>query len=152
MDNKLLRFYNQNRYLVWIVILTVIAIISLIHILNNYIEKNDLQENDSNIYTGITKKRDENYTVITQKKLDKDTSNIIKTFINYCNTGNPEQAYKLLSDDCKQLLYPSLESFKEKYYNKIFNTKKLYSCQAMVNHDNYYTYQINFTEDILATR
>ena len=152
MDNKLLRFYNQNRYLVWIVVLTIVAVIILIHVLNNFLEEKDIEEYGNSGNENTINKQDKNYSVITGKKLKEETASIIQDFIDYCNNGNVDQAYELLSDDCKETLYPDLESFKTNYYNSIFNTKRLYSYQAMISNDNYHTYQINFTEDILATR
>ena len=34
--NKFFRFYNQNRYMVWIIILSIAAFIALIQILDNF--------------------------------------------------------------------------------------------------------------------
>lgn len=152
MDNKILRFYNQNRYLVWIIILTIVAIISLIYILNNFFAKRDSKSIIQNTETTSSKTQDKNYSVITGKKVESQIPNIINSFIEYCNNGNVEEAYKLLSDECKEVLYPNVESFRKNYYSKVFNTKKLFAYQALISDYSYYTYQINFTEDILATR
>ena len=57
----------------------------------------------------------------------------------------------MLSDECKAILYPSVEDFREKYYNKIFSEKKSYIYQAWITQNDTYTYRINFTEDMLAT-
>ena len=40
--NKFIRFYNQNRYIVWIIILSIAAFIAVIQILDNFAyEKNN---------------------------------------------------------------------------------------------------------------
>lgn len=149
MDNKIIRFYNQNRMLFWTIVLTIIAVIVLIHILNNFAETKIQQtEANTNIYN---QKTDPNYAIISQKNVNTAASNIINSFIEYCNDGKAENAYVLLSDDCKEVLYPTFEEFSKKYYDKIFNTKKLFKAQAMISNNGWYTYQINFTEDILAT-
>ncbi len=150
MDNKLIRFYNQNRMLFWTVILTIVAIIALIHILNNFAAAKKIKQTDTKTIT-YNKNADQNYAVISEKKINSETSNIINYFIQYCNNGKIEEAYALLSNDCKEILYPTIEQFTNRYYNKMFNTKKLFRAQAMVANNNWYTYQINFTEDILAT-
>lgn len=152
MNNRLLRFYNQNRYLVWIIIITIIAVIVLLQILNNFVAEKNLQEYTDNNYEDIKSKNDENYIVLTGRKTNKETSNIINSFIDLCNDGSIQEAYELLSDDCKSVLYPDLQGFKQNYYDKMFNTKKLYSYQAITKNNNYYTYQVRFSEDILATR
>ena len=156
MDNKIIRFYNQNRYLFWAIVVTIVGIVGLIHALNHNIEKQNEKnvQISANINNNVVKNTniDENYTVISGKKLNYVTTNIIKSFIEYCNTGEVEKAYQLLSDDCKEILYPDLETFTKQYVNRIFNSKKLFACQAMITDAEYHTYQINFTEDMLAKR
>ena len=150
MDNWIIRFYNQNRKLFWTVILTIIAVIALIQILNKFAEKKiNLQGANRDIT--YNRKKDPNYAIISENKVDSTASNVISFFINYCNNGRIQNAYDLLSDDCKEVLYPSLEKFIDSYYNKVFKTKKLYKVQALVTNENTYTFQIDFTEDILAT-
>ena len=150
MDNKLIRFYNQNRHMIWIIVLSVIAVISLIYIVNNYIEKSSSYTNNTaEVYN---KKTDRNYSVITEEKVGTKISSIIDVFINNCNSGHVQEAYSILSDECKNILYPTEEDFTKNYYNKIFNSKKLYAKQAWITSGNLYTYRINFTEDILATQ
>ena len=152
MDNKLIRFYNQNRMMFWTIILTIAAVIILIHVLNNFLSEQQSNNMSAQIeMENYSIKTDKDYSVITGKKINSEISEIIDLFINYCNNGNVTEAYALLSNDCKNLLYPTIEKFKEDYYSKIFNTKKLFKAQAMFSNDGVYTYQISFTEDILAT-
>ena len=151
MDNMIIRFYNQNRFIFWTIVVMIIIAISLLHVLNRTAESKSKQNtSDTNITTN--KKLDENYSVISGKQLNTVTTALISEFIDYCNAGDIEKAYELLSDDCKELLYPDLQTFKDSYANKIFDTKKLYACQAMITDDDYHTYQINFTKDMLAQR
>ena len=51
--NMLVRWYNQNRKIIWIVILTIIAIIALLQVLDNNAKKNT---NDNNIKTKMQRK------------------------------------------------------------------------------------------------
>ena len=67
-----------------------------------------------------TKQTEKNYSVISKKQLDDQMGQIIIKFIDYCNSGEINSAYELLSDDCKQILFPSIESFLNNYYNRIF--------------------------------
>lgn len=56
-------------------------------------------------------------------------------------------AYDLLSNECKQVKYPSINDFIDGYYNNNFDGKKSYSYQAW----NGKTYKIELRPDILAT-
>lgn len=148
--NKFVRFYNQNRHMVWIIILSIAAFIAIIQILDNFAyEKNNANQNinsvNNNNYINY------NYSVITEKEVNSNVSEIIDEFIENCNNGQVEDAYEMLSDECKIILYPSLEDFKQKYYNKIFSEKKSYIYQAWISESSMYTYRIDFTEDMLAT-
>ena len=152
MDNKLIRFYNQNRKLFWVIVITIIAVIVLIHVLNAFVKSKNEQERTQESITKIQSiEESNNYSVISNKQLDVGMSQEINEFIDCCNNGEIDNAYNLLSNDCKEILYPDVESFKNNYYNKIFSSKKLYAYQAMYIKDNLYTYKIDFTEDILQT-
>jgi len=71
-----------------------------------------------------------NYSVISKDKIDDNVSeksvNIIEDFFRLCNEANVEEAYKLLSVDCKEELYPTIQDFITKYYNRIFTEKRSY--------------------------
>lgn len=150
--NKLIRFYNQNRHIIWLVILSVTAIIALIQILDDFAyEKNNANKNSNiNTYKNDTPINN-NFSVVTEEEIKSSVTKIIDKFIHYCNNGKVEEAYELLSYECKKVLYPSLEDFTKKYYNRIFTEKKMYVCQAWISEEDLYTYRINFTEDMLAT-
>ena len=111
--NKFVRFYNQHRHIVWIIILSIVAFIAIIQILNNFAyEKNNANQNinevNNNNYINY------NYSVITEKEVNSNVSEIIDEFIEKCNNGQVEDAYAMLSDECKIILYPSLEDFTRK--------------------------------------
>ena len=45
---RILRFYNQNRYIIWIVIVAVILAIGVIRVLNNYAKEENRKSSSSN--------------------------------------------------------------------------------------------------------
>lgn len=146
--NRLVRFYNQNRHIIWIVILSIVAIIAIIQILNKFAYiKSSAKENVNNTNSSINS----NYPVITGQEIKLSIAEIIDEFIEFCSNGQTQEAYKMLSDECKEVLYPTLEDFTKKYYNRIFNEKKTYIYQALISNNNTYTYKVDFTEDMLAT-
>lgn len=149
--NKLGRFYNQNRHIVWIIIAIVVGVIALIQVLDKLAYNKIQEENGISTETSRTNTTSKNYAIVTEQEIDEDKAEIIEEFINLCNNNQVDMAYEILSDDCKEVLYPTLDDFTEKYFSKIFETKKAYSCQAWINEKNSYTYRIDFIQDMLAT-
>lgn len=99
---------------------------------NENIASNTISENNT------TSETNEN-TNIREKK--------IEIFLDFCINGNIDEAYDMLSDECKSLLYPDINSFKEKYYSRIFSAQKVYTI------DNYLgnTYKIKIAENMNNT-
>ena len=157
---NLVRWYNQNRGKFWTVVLIIFAIIFLVQLANNFYKNNS--DKDRNKYnTSSTNRNTINNSIsgklegstslvegsiVSSKNLEAHTS-VIDTFIKFCNNGDIGKAYNLLTDECKEEVFPSLESFKNKYYNNVFNTYKTYSLQNWFGD----TYKIKLTEDSLTT-
>ena len=83
-----------------------------------------------------------------QYELDAD---IVDTFLEYCNNAQPEEAYNLLSNECKEYVYPTLEIFKNSYYSQVFKEKKQYNLQSWISTSKYTVYKIRYTNNILST-
>lgn len=84
----------------------------------------------------------------------EDVSNYIETesdtinaFYLLCKDKKIDLAYEMLSDDCKNILYPSVEDFKNNYYNVIFKSNKDIEIIRFKND----TYRINFFEEAIST-
>jgi len=86
-----------------------------------------------------------------KKEQYEEEDNLVNIFIEYCNKGQINEAYSLLSDNCKQELYQTVEIFEEMYYKNIFKSKRKYNIQSWINKDNYHTYLIRYVNDALAT-
>ena len=151
--NKFIRWYNRNRKTFWLIIVISIIVINIPRVLNQYAKNNkkDVSSSINNTTTYDNKK----YSIISEETIEdkKSTefSNIIDEFIELCNNKNAEEAYKLISNECKEKIYPTLEDFINNYYNKIFENKKTYSIQLWVASGSHYTYKVNLKEDILAS-
>ena len=87
---------------------------------------------------------------ISVEQYQKDT-NLVNTFLEHCNNKEIEEAYSLLSDECKQESYPTIEMFKTNYYNTIFNRKREFNLQSWLTKSNYTVYRIRYTNNMLAT-
>ena len=154
--NKIIRTYNQNRALFITIIIVIALIIIVIQILNSLLKKqNEQAKNTINTNTKIGQNTiiDEQQSIITGEKVQNSETNleIIKRFVERCNEGKIEDAYNMLSLDCKEMLYPSLERFKTMYYDRVFYIKRMYTLKSWYTKASFDTYKITYTEDVLAT-
>lgn len=94
-------------------------------------------------------------TIISGDNIDKETykeeENLVKTFVEYCNKQQIQEAYNLLTNECKEKIYPNIEAFKNSYYDAIFNQNRECNLQSWVTDGNYHTYKVRFIEDVMST-
>lgn len=81
----------------------------------------------------------------------KEEENLVKTFVEFCNAQNYSEAYNLLTKECKNKLYPTLESFKTNYCQIIFGARREYNMQSWISDGGYNTYRVRFTQDFIST-
>ncbi len=156
---KLIRFYNQNRKKIFKIILIIVLIIGLIQLLNyfakqsNNIDKNDYEQknivntNNEKNQDIISNKSLVSGSIVSNEKLKKDVD-VIDEFIKYCNNKDINSAYNLLTEECKEVMFPSVQDFYNIYYLNIFNEKtKTYTVENWTDS----TYQVRYTEDILSS-
>ena len=156
--NRLIRFYNQNRKTIWVWVIAIIFIIAIIQILNNIsIELNKQQANQSQNIVNNTEEK--NYTrqnkavlsdggISDQEK--QESASVVDDFLSHCIKGEIEEAYNLISNDCKKIFYPSLDAFRVQYYEEFFKGNKKYDFQLWSS-VGAVVYQIKIHDDLLAT-
>lgn len=154
--NKIFRFINQNRRIIILLVSIGIFIILLIKALNNLSFKSDNDETDNEIENTSREIQDTRTSVITNTSVGQKTStqnyNLLEEFVNLCNDGNIEEAYQLLSDECKQNVYPNLEGFANNYVNVVFKSRKSIDVKNWIKSGDYITYLVTYSdEDILST-
>ena len=137
---NIIRLYNQNRRKVWRVIIIIASIIILIQMLNFFskkqIEKEQINENsldnaNNDIMDNSNKKDFSSNTTnsligegsVVNDSEHKNKVNLINDFFEFCNNQKYEEAYNLLTDDCKDEMYPEVNVFKTSYCDKIFKGK-----------------------------
>lgn len=113
----------------------VVLVILIIQGLNQYTIAQNKQK---------AQQKQQNQEQRIQKTTDKSNKEYITKFIEYCNEGKIEEAYKMLSETCKKEKYPTIESFKNNYINKLFTVKRDYNITAEDEN-----YKIAFLEDLL---
>lgn len=152
--NKLIRYWNQNRLKIIITGIIIVFIIILIQTINAILKNTRLEENENKETIVDTSRPSE--SVITGEKLPEKTTDAnvetIKQFVDFCNEKDYQSAYNLLTEDCKNELYNTLDIFIENYCNKVFNIEKTYNLELWQYSTNTYTYRITYIENnMLAT-
>lgn len=152
--NRLIRWYNINRHAIWITIVVIILIFGVMKTLNN-LSKNNTKDKSSSTNNSTTTYNKNNYSIISGTNMPNEvtsqSTDIIDSFVKFCNEKDISSAYNLLSNDCKETLYLTEEEFKNNYVNKIFSSYKMYDKRAWINTNSSYTYSIKITEDLLST-
>lgn len=151
---KLIRFYNQNRRKILITILIIVFILGIIQLLNYFSKINVIGKETPNITVNnaetnqglVSDKSAISGQSVSSTKLEKDTK-IIGEFVEYCNKGDINSAYGILTNECKENMFPTIEDFNNIYYSKLFDGYKTYTIENW----NGNTYQVRFTGDILST-
>lgn len=87
---------------------------------------------------------------ISDKQFAAD-SNTVNNFLELCNNNKPEEAYNMLSEECKTEVYPTIEIFKKNYLDTIFYKKREFNLQAWISNSRYVIYKIRYTNNMLAT-
>lgn len=155
--HKILSFYNSNRRVIWIAILAIAFAIILLQTLNNDAKKrnseintNDEINSSSNTTIYPNNQEDSLSSNYNSEKIQDEKLKLISAFLEKCNNGKIEEAYDLLSTDCKEEMFPVLEKFKNDYINLVFNTAKTYDIKLWMS-GKYSIYKISIYENALAT-
>lgn len=138
IDRKIKLFFVTYGRLLFYIITILFGIIFIIQSLNNY-AKNKTQKN---------KLSEEQMVIIEKQKEDEkhDKEYIVK-FIEYCNSKKNEEAYNMLSEECKKEKYNTLNEFNNKYIKNIFSIDIV---EYRINkEDNFYT--VTLVQDVLKT-
>ncbi len=153
--NNIIRKFNQNRKVIFFDIFIIVSVIIAIQVVNSILKKQHEQENV--IGTNETIQNTSSYnsrdTVLSDgkvnTKINEENTNVIDNFIKACNEGKTKEAYNLISEDCKNQMFPTEEDFINNYYSRFFDTKKEYNYQSWITKNNRYTYKIKLYEDMM---
>lgn len=137
--HPLVRFLNQNRREIRNVILVILVFFLVLRLLNNMEEKKVERE--------IT----ENNKIQTELSLIDEHKVAIEDFLEFCKNGDESSAYALLSSECKEQSFKTLNDFRNKYISKYFLTNKSYTITYKSNINGEYNYSVKIFEDILST-
>ena len=160
MFNKLRRYINQNRRKLLIIIGIIVVVILLIRVANDLVAQDSERVNNSgNEIISQEGKTSPNVlhteSIISGDRLSEETATenqeLIRNFIDTCNDGNVDLAYSYLSSNCKEKMFSTVDEFRTKYYNPIFQTKKQYNIENWISSVEAYTYRVYYVDDILSS-
>lgn len=159
MFRKLRLLYYNNREKILIAIGIIILILVLIQIIDNAIKRD--YEEESNIVNANAAFSNQTYLpsgtspVISDSNVSeidlKEDTDIIKQFIDYGNSNNVEGAYNLLSQDCKDEMFATIDRFYNYYFQDVFSEKRSYDLETWDSTPSHVTYRIKYLNDIMAT-
>ena len=160
---KIIRLYNKNRRIIWISLIIVIFCIAIIGVINKVYQEqaNENMEQYSKQLQEASNKENPSevvdyneaaQSITTGGSVDQDIKDevqgVLEQFIQYVTSKQVEQAYNLLTEDCKEILYPTLEGFEQKYCQDLYD--KIYDFQSWSSTDNTYVYQVRFYDNMLS--
>lgn len=156
--------YQSYKFIIW---LAIIIVVLFLIVVNSMSKNNNLQRGSGNRATTSTgvyiSQAEQNELVVKTSKKSEDnlnsvknelgntrlsTTSYIKLFLELCNNQKTDSAYELLSDECKNVLFPEKEIFVEKYCNIYFPYAKSTSISKYGENN---TYKIEFKDDIITT-
>lgn len=159
--NNLRRLYNQNRKGIWWVIIIIAFFLIILQVTNYFVEKANKEKNEENTANNTIKINNEdneqvqintNKSVLTGDELSTTKLNTevgtIKQFLENCKNNKLEDAYNMLTDECKEEMYASVEDFKEFYYENVFESERVsFEVENWIKN----TYKVDIIPDMLST-
>lgn len=152
---NLISWYNQNRKRIWITILTAVGVFFIVwRLIYMWTDNNQTtipqvtQEDISSNLNSVTLSSQKSAITGQTTTISKEGITVIDNFVAYCNSGNLEQAYNLLTNECKEEMFPNINRFQEIYYKPIFGNGK-----RTTKIENWYgdIYIIDYNDDALST-
>ena len=131
------------------IILIALVIWLIIFLINQYLKRLPKKNSMINTYNPDSPIIDDGGSVPTRYR--ENINQTVEEYFNYCNSKNYEQAYNILTDQCKEYLYDNELSLFQEYVDSIFTQNKIYNLQNYSNIDGIYVYDLIILDDIEST-
>ena len=155
--------YQRNRAIIWFIVVVVVLFLLVTRGMDKYAKKvggsgnntttsgsvYEGAETTASVVSNVVAQSNDNYNEINEKLKDIrfTRQDRINLFVQLCNNKKFDTAYEYISEDCKQVLYPTKEDFMNSYGNVIFKTSKM--CQITSFKNN--TYKVKYINDPIST-
>lgn len=149
----LIKYWNQNRKQIILIIAFIAFIFIIIQITNHFLENKENQRAENQARDPYKPSQSVLTGEVVSEEITEKNTQIIEQFVEFCNQKEYENAFGLLSDDCKEIVFNNdVNLFISNYYNINFQDRKTYNLELWMNTSDIYTYQITYYQDnILAT-
>ncbi len=144
---KLRRFFYENKRDIFKIIGIVAIILIFIQLLNQVAKRKNAEQENAKRSVDYGRDISEVSNEKKSSKLYERETSLLKTFTDYCNMKYYEEAYSLLSDECKEALYPTVERFKYDYCDLNFTNPKTCGFQVWSGD----TYKVEIRDDIMSS-
>lgn len=146
---KFRRFFRANKRL-FLIIIIIWAIIFFINMIFTNRPKEYIPTTTYEEHTAVI-----NSSNKTPKSLQDPIEKVIDEYVGYCNEGNYQKAFNMLSEDCRKYEFnDDVQEFMKHVLTKMPTPKKhavqSYS-SVKYNNKNMYIYEVKYLDDILAT-
>lgn len=146
---KFRRWFRKYRN----IILLLFLIWFSIFLINYFLKHKPVENEPITTYEAHQSVIDSTSTV--PKSLQNTIEEMLKEYIGYCNEGNYQKAFNMLSEDCRKYEYnDNVEKFMNHVLVKM-PVPKHYAIQdysnTMYDGKDIYVYEIKYTDDLLAT-
>lgn len=163
------KYYNNYKIVIWIIVIAIVLFLLVTNAMDKILKENSNSSSVNNTTTivAINEKDSTSNTIFNDlastnnvsnavtEKTDSEiineissNENAIKVFVDFCNSSKLDSAYSMLSDDCKEILYPTKSDFISNYYNAYFAEPK----NVYINkYNKQKTYKVDFKLDSILT-
>ena len=152
--NNIISWYNRNRKRI---IGRAVAAFVIIIVLWRMIYLMGSNKNNKTISLSQTQLDSLNSITLSSQKsaitgknasISEEKIKTIDEFVSFCNIGKIQEAYDLISNECKEELFQDIKSFQESYFSPIFKDNK-----RNTSIENWYgdIYLVTYNEDYLST-
>ena len=143
------RFMKNNRKILLIVILIWVVLVMLNNLVKNR-PTSTVPETSYDAHTSIMSS-----SSVVPTTLQRNYEELIDQYVNYCNNGEFNLAFNMLSEDCRKYAFNNDVREFMVYLVDVIPTEKEYSIQnysnTILNGKKAYIYQIKYFDDFLAT-
>ena len=142
---KVIRFFRKNSKILFIIL----CVWLIIFLINFALKRYDPPKKLQTTFKPHTSVMDPKKSV--PENVSNPIEDMIEEYVGYCNEGNYQSAYNMLSDFCKEyVFYNDIDQFAEYLATKMHG-KVNYAIQDYSNDGNTYIYQLKYSDDMLAT-
>ena len=142
---KIRHFFRKNAKIIFIVI----CVWAITFIINMFLKSYEAPVELQTTYKPHTSVMDEKSVV--PQSTSNPIEEMIEKYMAYCNDGNWQAAYNMLSPVCQEYSFNNDILEYMQYVASKMPTPKKYAIQDYSNDGNLYIYQIKYTDDMLAT-